>query len=1438
MEQQQQQQYIVDFDSLKMFPGDSNLRIVQLGDEQIMQVPEEISDGQQIVYQQTSPPRQQPQQIHQQQYVLQHTDQQLVSQQQQVTYAHQTHLRQQHVPQQIYYTSTAAQPQTPQPQQIVYRNTQQSPPHAQQPQLVNHNGQIILQQPQQQQVIIQHSPQMQQQQQQQRLTTQIQTPQQRIIYPRVVFATQTNAQQQPQQQNQQIIRQHPQLQHIQPQMLQQPQQRPATPQNQNIVFHSVQQHQMTGDDQSGSRVVRTTIPQKLVIPNAIPSVRAKPSILTPQGTQNVVMRTTRPRGGGTTRGRGRGGGAVLATARSAVNQNIRHQAPNAVKIADGASKIVRGANAVQGIRITNTGVRPKLQIRKTITGEDIEDNIQAVMVKKEEQSLEGATLTQYENEEHKRVENGSSITILEYKQRQQQQQARLQQAQRQGGNVQYRMPIAAGQSTGQQVMTTTRTVPANRIPTMVTSTPTPVPVRPATQQVITEVQAPSTSVMKTSHNNYEIHSQNVISNRTIQQQQTPNRTISEVDKNSAKMLVILASGEQRLITFTLPKESCTVQDLLEQVGVPFDESTSIQCVESPGRDIDFVVTVGFNMQESPSDIISRAEQTLQNQQQQHQQQQQQLQQQQQQAAAAAAAASVAAQQKQLKVLEKPSPKPIPELPPRKLISGFLAVCKNCGFSGADHAKCERCKRVFTEEPKKICVPPSVKLPISSLDGGSPTRKPNQLLQRSQIKAQNALAGTTGATRGRGGSKVGRGGRLVRKPVEEPVVFTLSSDEEDDENSKTGNSLSNAVQNNDDSTFVEKPLDCEPEIPDDPEIAADFQRGDVTDLSDTRHKLSTSFLCKIIRIGTYRVEDPKGFITLTSKGIRLLVPSCNDPSETVTLDIQLDEIIKIIYHFSPSLNVLLLYNFKRCSDYVRESLDMKPKVSGVTIETPYYNSKEILEPYKRIVLVLKDDTVIDEVKNVLRSVFQKNILDEIAYADATTLIERSSSKDKFVALSNDTSAANLQNSQAIRQLLIYPRQGKGGIAINTEDYTCLATEQYLNDIIIEFYLKWLFLEVLTEEQRQKTHIFSTFFYKRLTTVTQHRGEKLTAAQKRHARVQKWTKDVNLFEKDFIIVPINEQSHWFLAIICFPKLKGPVDFDTEQPIKVAQTNSKKKKSEKRKAVQIGNTTITPLVKKDEMTVTLEGEDSERDEAEGDDSEMASEDSDSENTPLPQEQRLKQPMILIFDSLAGASRNRVVATLRDYLSCEYIMKEKQAGRAPATTSVFTKDNMQGYCVKCPQQNNFTDCGLFLLQYVEHFFKDPILNYKVPIKQLVNWFENIVVTRKREEISNLIKDLVRKTENGKSIAFPDIILPTMNGELLEIEESESRDENFEEEDDDNDPNFEVNSAASESPDKAKGTPTIGKKVVLKRSFREVADLQTNPLPKKAPKIETPTST
>lgn len=151
-------------------------------------------------------------------------------------------------------------------------------------------------------------------------------------------------------------------------------------------------------------------------------------------------------------------------------------------------------------------------------------------------------------------------------------------------------------------------------------------------------------------------------------------------------------------------------------------------------------------------------------------------------------------------------------------------------------------------------------------------------------------------------------------------------------------------------------------------------------------------------------------------------------------------------------------------------------------------------------------------------------------------------------------------------------------------------------------------------------------------------------------------------------------------------------------------------------------------------------------------------------PQTQAIKQPLILIFDSLAGASRSRVVATLRDYLTCEYKLKMPESNGP----HIFNKDNMPGHCVKVPQQNNFTDCGLYLLQYVEHFFKDPIRDYRLPIKQLNNWFDTITVTKKREDISFLLQKLMNE-KNGpnQQLILPKIPFPTLNGQLIEQEES-----------------------------------------------------------------------
>lgn len=158
--------------------------------------------------------------------------------------------------------------------------------------------------------------------------------------------------------------------------------------------------------------------------------------------------------------------------------------------------------------------------------------------------------------------------------------------------------------------------------------------------------------------------------------------------------------------------------------------------------------------------------------------------------------------------------------------------------------------------------------------------------------------------------------------------------------------------------------------------------------------------------------------------------------------------------------------------------------------------------------------------------------------------------------------------------------------------------------MSFCIRYLVLEKLKKEDAQRIHVFSSFFYKRLnqrerrnvpdTTnlpwvstgcgcITLSSDEFDTSSfnlwfwisriqKRKHNRVKTWTRHVDLFQKDFIFVPINEswvsrfmifffidlwtwlllfhfspvnclnsrlvRAHWYLAVICFPGLKGPV------------------------------------------------------------------------------------------------------------------------------------------------------------------------------------------------------------------------------------------------------------------------------------------------------------
>ena len=57
--------------------------------------------------------------------------------------------------------------------------------------------------------------------------------------------------------------------------------------------------------------------------------------------------------------------------------------------------------------------------------------------------------------------------------------------------------------------------------------------------------------------------------------------------------------------------------------------------------------------------------------------------------------------------------------------------------------------------------------------------------------------------------------------------------------------------------------------------------------------------------------------------------------------------------------------------------------------------------------------------------------------------------------------------------------------------------------------------------------------------------------------------------------------------------------------------------------------------------------------------------------------------------------------------------------------------------------------------------MDYTLPIKTLKTWFEEIIVTRKREEIAKLLIQLVENTKGNKTITLPNLTFPTQDGKL-----------------------------------------------------------------------------
>lgn len=103
-----------------------------------------------------------------------------------------------------------------------------------------------------------------------------------------------------------------------------------------------------------------------------------------------------------------------------------------------------------------------------------------------------------------------------------------------------------------------------------------------------------------------------------------------------------------------------------------------------------------------------------------------------------------------------------------------------------------------------------------------------------------------------------------------------------------------------------------------------------------------------------------------------------------------------------------------------------------------------------------------------------------------------------------------------------------ITFTQHDQTQLRTPEYLNDTIISFFMQYHLDHNVSKELMDRIHVFSSFFFAKIKAIkTKRKAEDIS-----YSCASRWLKGVEIFNKDFLIMPVCEKDHWILVIVCYP------------------------------------------------------------------------------------------------------------------------------------------------------------------------------------------------------------------------------------------------------------------------------------------------------------------
>lgn len=295
-------------------------------------------------------------------------------------------------------------------------------------------------------------------------------------------------------------------------------------------------------------------------------------------------------------------------------------------------------------------------------------------------------------------------------------------------------------------------------------------------------------------------------------------------------------------------------------------------------------------------------------------------------------------------------------------------------------------------------------------------------------------------------------------------------------------------------------------------------------------------------------------------------------------------------------------------------------------------------------------------------------------------------------------------------LIYERT-----TINVEDIQRLDEGQFLNDEIISFYAKYLHkqLEKTDEQMARKVYVFSSFFW-----------EKLRA--KGYDGVKTWTAKIDLLSYDYIVVPINQNAHWYLALICNPGGLLPQENTKTEDDDIVVTERDghadtpaETKAPAKSATVVSDMDLIPLEDQPDGSESIDLEETR--------STASAKKAKMKRGPGPRKYDPKAPRVITLDSLDG-SHTYVATSLKTYLKYEIKQRKGLDIEMPSPFGMSAKD--------IPFQTNFTDCGVYLLGYLEEFMKDPYtFTRKILQQEGRDW--NVNAPALRNKIRDLIFEL-----------------------------------------------------------------------------------------------------